>query len=52
MILEYIYELFGNPNSEVERLLYLCLAIYLVIYLLKLVMNAVFKVIGVERRRY
>lgn len=52
MILEYIYALFGQPNTQIEYLLDYCLAIYLVITLFKLIMSAVFKVIGIERRRY
>lgn len=52
MILDYLYSLFGTPNSDVERVLYLAFAGYLVIYLLKLVMTSVFRIIGIRERRY
>ena len=52
MIMDYIFTLFGQPQNEIVYIVDYCLGAYIVIYLLKIVAGAVFRVIGIERRKY
>lgn len=53
MIMDYVYALFGVPETPLESALLYGLGIYLTITLFKWLGSAIFRVFGItERRRY
>lgn len=51
MILDYLSLLLGEPQTDLQELIYYCVAAYLIIYLLKFVASAIFRIIGIKERR-